>query len=84
MSTLDVTAVWYEALFASALQPSECPAPGQVRAEINRSLEELGCGGCVDRVAQEFGDHPESAQARMRWARDLVAATYRLEASVAG
>jgi len=25
-------------------------------------------------VAQEFGDHPETAVTRMRWARDLAAA----------
>jgi hypothetical protein len=25
-------------------------------------------------VAQEFGDHPDTAVTRMRWARDLAAA----------
>ena len=28
---------------------------------------------CAGRVAQEFGDHPEAAAARMRWARAAVA-----------
>jgi hypothetical protein len=34
-------------------------------------------------VAQEFGDHPELAVARMRWAREMVDETFgatRLEA----
>jgi hypothetical protein len=29
--------------------------------------------GCAERVAQEFGDHPEAAVTRMRWARTLTA-----------
>ena len=28
----------------------------------------FGSRGCAERVAQEFGDHPETAAARMRWA----------------
>jgi hypothetical protein len=28
--------------------------------------------GCVQRVAQEFGDHPEAAVNRMRWARAVA------------
>jgi hypothetical protein len=27
-------------------------------------------------MAQEFGDHPETAVARMRWARQIVAKTF--------
>ena len=38
------------------------------------ALDGLGAAGCAGRVAQEFGDHPEAAAARMRWARATVAA----------
>jgi hypothetical protein len=27
-------------------------------------------------MAQEFGDHPETSVARMRWAREIVAETF--------
>ena len=63
-----------EALFASALQRSEAPSASVVAREISRTLGELGTDGCACRVAQEFGDHPESARDRMRWARQAVAA----------
>jgi hypothetical protein len=33
----------------------------------------FGPGGCAERVAQEFGDHPDSAVGRMRWARTRAA-----------
>ena len=62
-----------EALFASAFQRSEAPSASLVAREISRTLGELGTEGCACRVAQEFGDHPESARDRMRWARQAVA-----------
>jgi len=61
-----------EALFASDLQNSPRPDGTQVRAAISRTLHDLGVRGCVERVAQEFGDHPELAVSRMRWATALV------------
>lgn len=66
-----------EALFASHLQSSEHPTPDDVRAAIDSSLRALGVGLCICRVAQEFGDHPEAATTRMRWATHAVAAAYR-------
>jgi hypothetical protein len=36
-------------------------------------VELYGIGGCVGRLAQEFGDHPDAAAERMRWARWLMA-----------
>jgi len=41
-------------------------------------------GGCASWMAQEFGDHPDAAAARMRWVRQLIAqrpATQRQEAA---
>ena len=32
-----------------------------------------GGSGCAARVAQAFGEHPEAAVTRMRWARTMVA-----------
>jgi hypothetical protein len=70
--------VWAAALFASVLQRSDSPSAGQVRKAIAATVRAYGGLGCVQRVAQEFGDHPEAAVERMRWARavadDLFAA----------
>jgi uncharacterized membrane protein len=64
-----------EALFASALQPSDIPTPEQVRAAIASALLSCGgAGGCLERLAAEFGEHPEIAVARMRWAIQTLAA----------
>ena len=72
MSRINVTAVRCEALFVSALQPSDAPSAPRVREEIRRTVRDLGSRGCAARVAQEFGDHPEVAIQRMRWAREAV------------
>ncbi len=34
-------------------------------------MEFFGIRGCLGRVAQEFGDHPETACERMRWIGQL-------------
>jgi hypothetical protein len=62
-----------DALFASALQRSDEVNVGQVHQAIAVSLDAYGGAGCAGQVAQEFGDHPETAAARMRWARATVA-----------
>ncbi len=72
MSRLDLNAVRTEALFASTLQYSDEPTPADVRLAIVRTVRDLGTRGCAARVAQEFGDHPDLAVPRMRWARSLV------------
>jgi hypothetical protein len=66
---LDSSAFGADALFVSALQCSEAPSAGQVRQAIDAAVRAFGASGCAARVAQEFGDHPETAVARMRWAR---------------
>ena len=66
------SAVWADALFASMLQRSEGPSAGQVRDAVAAALRAYGGRGCAARVAQEFGDHPEAAVARMRWARGVA------------
>jgi len=66
------SAVWADALFASMLQRSDQPSAGQVRKAITATMRAYGGRGCAERVAQEFGDHPETAVARMGWARGVV------------
>jgi len=61
-----------EALFASHLGPSDDPDPEQVRAAIASTLQALGPTGCLGAMAQSFGEYPESAAARMRWALSLL------------
>ena len=69
MPDLDNPALQAEALFASALQRRDEPSVGQVQHAIATAIRDLGRAGCAARVAQEFGDHPETAVMRMRWAR---------------
>jgi hypothetical protein len=64
--------VWADALFVSVLQGSDKPDAGQVRQAIATAVRAYGDVGCAQRVAQEFGDHPETAVARMRWARAVA------------
>ena len=66
------TATRAEALFASVLQRSDRPSPGQVRKTIAAVVRAHGSRGCAELVAQEFGDHPETAAERMCWARAVV------------
>jgi len=61
-----------EALFASTLQESDTPSPQAVADAISSTIRQLGPAGCASRMAQEFGDHPEQARDRMRWARQLL------------
>ena len=62
------------ALFASALQRSDVLSISRIQRAIAVALDGYGAPGCAGRVAQEFGDHPETAVVRMRWARATVAA----------
>jgi len=62
-----------DALFVSALQCSDDLGAGQIQLAIAAALRAFGATGCAGRVAQEFGDHPDTAAARMRWARSAAA-----------
>jgi hypothetical protein len=68
-----IRAVWADALFVSVLQRCDRPSAGQVQQAVATAVDVFGPRGCVERVAQEFGDHPETAVTRMRWARELAA-----------
>jgi hypothetical protein len=68
------TGVRRAALFASRLQRSDARTAEMAAAAIKATVRQLGIQGCVGRMAQEFGDHPETAAERMRWICELVAA----------
>ena len=72
-----ISAVWADALFVSVLQGCDQPSAGQVPQAVARTVTVFGPLGCAELVAQEFGDHPETAVTRMRWARELAAAAIR-------
>jgi hypothetical protein len=80
MSSLSSTSCC-QALFASDLQSSEHPEPTQVRETIQQTLQTLGEKRCVELMAQEYGDHPDTAPARMRWVRSVVSQVYPVEAT---
>jgi hypothetical protein len=71
--SLNIHTVRCEALFASTVQSSEQPSGRILEDAIRRTVRQLGSRGCAAQVAQEFGDHPETAVVRMRWARAQVA-----------
>jgi hypothetical protein len=69
-------AVWAAALFVSMLQHSANANADQVRQAIAAAVRAYGSQGCGERVAEESGDHPETAAARMRWARAVASEVF--------
>ncbi len=59
-----------EALFVSYLQPSECPSRKMLEDTVTAMILLHGTEGCAGEVAEEFGDHPESAVRRMCWVHE--------------
>ena len=53
-----------DALFASALQRSDEPSAAQVQQAIAAAVAAFGIRGCAARVAQAYGEHPETAVLR--------------------
>jgi hypothetical protein len=75
MTRLNVDDARCEALFASGLQPSDALTAARVAEAISGAVRRFGTRGCAVRMAQEFGDHPQTAAERMRWARQLAVTT---------
>src|SRR5262249_62341216 len=69
MPYLSIRACQADAVFASGLQRGDEPSAAQARQAVAAALRAFGYSGCVARVAQEFGDHPETAGVRRRRAR---------------
>jgi hypothetical protein len=72
MCHASTSAIWAEALFVSVLQRSDRPRPGQVRKAVAAAVCAYGDRVIAELVAQEFGDHPDTAVERMRWARAVA------------
>src|SRR5260370_38797353 len=77
------TKITADAVFASELQRSDEPSPSSIRKAVQAAMRTFGSCGCAARVAQEFGDHPEAAAARMRWALSLVGESFGTAAAAA-
>ena len=69
MTYPSIDAFWADAVFVSGLRRCDQSSAGQVRQAVAAAIRAFGCSGFAGRVAQEFGDHPETAVIRMRWAR---------------
>jgi hypothetical protein len=73
---ISLSATRVDALFASPLQRSDNPSAWRVQQAIAAAVAAYSGPGCAARVAQSFGEHPETAVTRMRWARAMVAAAF--------
>jgi hypothetical protein len=49
------------ALFASGLQRSDATTAAMAAEAITDTVRRFGIHGCISRMAQEFGDHPDAA-----------------------
>jgi hypothetical protein len=78
ITTVDpITAARAAALFVSDLSVTDHPTSTAVEAAIRRSLTTHGGSrGCAADVAAAYGDYPEVAVPRMRWARHVVRNLY--------
>ena len=66
-----------EALFTSRFATGSRPSYDAVEEAIRVAVRaHRGVRGCAADVAGEYGDHPEWAAPRMRWARHLVEELY--------
>ncbi|MFC4070086.1 hypothetical protein [Actinoplanes subglobosus] len=76
MTTI-LSAARAEALFTTGLATGSSPAFEVVDEAIRAAVRAHGgTRACAADVAAEFGDHPELALPRMRWALDTVALLY--------
>ena len=72
-----LTAARAEALFVSELSAYTPCTEAVVTAAIRRAVRTHGgTRGCAGEVAAAYGDHPETALPRMRWAISLVENIY--------
>ncbi len=73
---LSISTARADALFASALQRSDEPSAAQIHQAIAAAVRAFGIRGCAARVAQAYGEHPETAVLRIRWARAEVTSAF--------
>lgn len=71
-----ISATWAEALFASSISAFTPVDAAAVDAAIRATIKRLHVKGCVDIVAREYGEHPDTAVRRMSWAVTVIAMLY--------
>jgi hypothetical protein len=72
-----LTAARAEALFASDVPMRSTLTRDEFRAAVRDALlRHHGVRGCAAEVAAAYGDCPETAVPRMRWARQVVRSMY--------
>jgi hypothetical protein len=73
-----------EALFTSDVSACSPVTAQEVKDAIRRAVRSNGgVRGCAAQVATAYGDHPETAAPRMRWARHVVDSVYGKSAGAA-
>jgi hypothetical protein len=81
-TTNPLTAARAAALFVSDLSATKPPTGVLVEAAIRHALQTRGGSrGCAADVAAAYGEYPELAARRMRWARSLVEDLYERRTS---
>jgi hypothetical protein len=73
MTTCPVDPVLCMALFVSDTPCTSDPDDATVRATVSATLQRLGADECYARAAEVFGDRPDVALDRIRWARSVCA-----------
>lgn len=67
-----------EALFASDVPTGEKLSPAETSDAVERALHRYGgFDECAVELAGAYGDCPETAAARMRWANEIVEMSLR-------
>jgi hypothetical protein len=85
MSHRQLRAARAEALFTSHLPTGSRPARAQVEAVIRSAVKTYGGSrGCATVLAGAYGDYPETAAPRMRWALAVVEEVYRKSVAAPG
>lgn len=81
-SEIDPLAARASALFVSDLSARCDHSRAEIATAITRGIRSHGgVRGCVGEVAAAYGEHPETAVPRMRWARSAIEHTYSSAAS---
>ncbi len=76
MSGEELASLRAEALFVSDLQRSELVSADRVREAVSENVRRYGLSELAARVAEEYGEHPETAVGRMHWCLCVVEAAY--------
>ncbi len=72
-----LTAARAEALFSSDLVTGSAPTRAEIVSAIRRAIRRHGGSlGCAGTLARAYGEQPETAVPRMRWALSQVRSAY--------